>query len=67
MSEADKNGLKLEDAADPREAGPQRVAAAFIQRFDGPVDDLIAPIEHTLADTQIGVGVGITTLPHLRT
>ena len=24
------------------------------------------PIDHTLADTQIGVGYGVTTLPHLR-
>jgi len=36
-----------------------RVTAAFIQRFEGPVNDLIAPIDHTLADTQIGVAVGI--------
>ena len=47
-------------------AGPQRVAAAFIQGFEAPVDDLMAPIDHTLADTQIGVGFGVTTLPHLR-
>ena len=43
-----------------------RVTAAFIQRFEGPVNDLIAPIDHTLADTQIGVAVGITTLPHVK-
>jgi hypothetical protein len=47
-------------------AGPQRVTAAFLQRFEGPVNDLIAPIDHTLADTQIGVAYGITTLPHLK-
>jgi mono/diheme cytochrome c family protein len=47
-------------------AGPQRIAAAFLQRFEGPVNDLIAPIDHTLADTQIGVAYGITTLPHLK-
>src|SRR5262249_27264067 len=47
-------------------AGAQRVTAAFIQRFEGPVNDLIAPIDHTLADTQIGVAYGITTLPHLK-
>ena len=29
-------------------AGPQRVTAAFVQRLDGPVDDLLAPIENTL-------------------
>jgi hypothetical protein len=42
------------------------VSAAFIQRFDGPVDDLLAPQDYTLADTQIGDGYGVTTLPHLR-
>ena len=42
------------------------MTAAFIQRFEGPVNDLIAPIDHTLADTQIGVAYGITTLPHLK-
>ena len=47
-------------------AGPHRVAAAFVQHFEGPVNDLIAPIDHTLADTQIGVAYGITTLPHLK-
>ncbi|MFN8063126.1 MAG: DUF1592 domain-containing protein, partial [Vicinamibacterales bacterium] len=33
---------------------------------EGPVNDIIAPIDHTLADTQIGVAYGITTLPHLK-
>ena len=47
-------------------AGPHRVTAAFIKQWDGPVEDVIAPIEHTLADTQIGSSYGITTLPHLR-
>src|SRR5262249_58657510 len=47
-------------------AGAQRVTAAFIQRFEGPVNDLIAPIDHTLADTQIGVAYGVTTVPHLK-
>jgi cytochrome c553 len=47
-------------------AGPHRVTAAFLTRFEGPVNDLVAPIAHTLADTEIGIAVGITTLPHLR-
>jgi hypothetical protein len=42
------------------------VTAAFLQRFEGLVNDLIAPIDHTLADTEIGIAYGITTLPHLR-
>jgi len=47
-------------------AGSHRVTAAFLKRFEGPVNDLIAPISRTLADTQIGVAYGITTLPHLK-
>src|SRR4029079_9257014 len=47
-------------------AGPRRVSAAFLQQFEGPVVDIMAPIDHTLADTQIGVALGITTLPHLK-
>jgi hypothetical protein len=47
-------------------AGPHRVTAAFLTQFEGPVIDLLAPIDHTLADTQIGVAFGITTLPHLK-
>ncbi len=66
MSESDPNGMKMETPPIAIEAGPQRIAAAFIQHFEGPVDDLIEPIEHTLADTQIGTSQGITTLPHLR-
>jgi hypothetical protein len=66
MSEADPNGMNIVTPKVFVRAGPQRVAAAFIKRFDAPVDDLIAPIEHTLADTQIGAGFGITALPHLR-
>ncbi|MFM8535933.1 MAG: DUF1592 domain-containing protein [Acidimicrobiia bacterium] len=37
-----------------------------MQRFDAVPDDLMPPIDHTLADSQIGSGFGITTLPHLR-
>ena len=66
MSEADPNGMNLVTPKVYVRAGPQLVAAAFITRFDAPVDDLLAPIEHTLADTQIGSGFGVTALPHLR-
>jgi hypothetical protein len=47
-------------------AGPQRVSAAFLARSESPVDDLLAPVDYTLADTQIGSALGVTTLPHLR-
>ena len=66
MSEADPNGMNIVTPRIHVKAGTQRVSAAFIQRFEAPVDDLMAPIDHTLADTQIGAGFGITTLPHLR-
>jgi len=66
MSESDPNGMNLQTPPITVKAGPQRVSAAFVQRGDGPVDDLLAPIEHTLADTQIGSAIGVTTLPHLR-
>jgi mono/diheme cytochrome c family protein len=66
MRESDPGGLMMQTEPIHVKAGPQRVSAAFIRMFDGPVDDLIRPIEHTLADTNIGETFGITGLPHLR-
>jgi hypothetical protein len=66
MSEADPEGLAVSTPPIDVRAGARRVAATFIQEFEGSEDDLVKPIDHTLADTQIGVGYGVTTLPHLR-
>jgi mono/diheme cytochrome c family protein len=66
ISEADPKGINIETVPIFVKAGPQRVSAAFIARAESPVDDLIAPVDYTLADTQIGAAMGITTLPHLR-
>jgi mono/diheme cytochrome c family protein len=66
MSESDPEGLTLSTAPIYVRAGARKVSATFIQEFEGAEDDLIKPIEHTLADTQIGVGYGVTTLAHLR-
>jgi hypothetical protein len=66
MSESDPNGMNLQTPRVHVKAGPQRVSAAFLERFNAPVDDLIAPIEYTLADSQIGAALGVTTLPHVR-
>ncbi len=66
MDEADPAGMDIKTGSVTVKAGQRLLAAAFIPRFDGPVVDLLAPIEHTLADTQIGIGEGITTVPHLR-
>jgi hypothetical protein len=66
ISESDPEGLTVTTEPVDVRAGARRVAATFIKEFEGSEDDLIKPIDHTLADTQIGVGYGVTTLPHLR-
>jgi hypothetical protein len=66
ISESDPDGLNVSTGPVLVRSGPHRVAATFIQEFEGVEDDLIRPIDHTLADTQIGTGYGVTTLPHLR-
>ncbi len=66
MSEADPTGMNITTPKIHVKAGTQRVSAAFVARFDAVPDDLMPPIDHTLADSQIGAGFGITTLPHLR-
>jgi cytochrome c5 len=66
MKESDPTGLNLQTPPIHVTAGPQRVSAAFVQLADGPIDDIITPIEHTLADTNTGETFGITGLPHLR-
>ena len=66
ISESDANGLTVTTEPIQVRAGPHKVAATFIREFEGIEDDLMKPIDHTLADTQIGVGYGVTTLPHLR-
>lgn len=66
MSQSDPNGMELKSPPIRVRAGPQRISAAFVKTFEGPVNDLIAPIGHSIADTQIGADGGITILPHLR-
>ena len=66
ITEGDPDGLMVSTPPIAVKAGARKVAATFIHEFEGVEDDLIKPIDHTLADTQIGVGYGVTTLPHLR-
>ena len=66
MNDAGEKGLTLETPPIPVKAGPQTIAAAFVPRSVGPVDDLLAPIEQTLIDTRIGTGYGVTMAPHLQ-
>jgi cytochrome c5 len=68
VSTSDPQGVNLETEAPIFvKAGPQRVSAAFLRQFDGPVEDLLAPHDWSIVDTEIGdKGYGITTLPHMK-
>ena len=66
MRESEPSGLNMRTDSIYVRAGPKRVTAAFVRQFEGEVDDLIRPIDHTLADGQIGIGLGVTTLQHLQ-
>ena len=66
MRESEPTGLNIRTDSIQVTAGPHRVTAAFIRQFEGDLDDLIRPIDHTLADGQIGIGYGVTTQQHLQ-
>lgn len=67
MAVSDPNGVNMETLPIFVQAGPHRVSAAFLKRFEGPVEDLTSPHDWSLADRQIGAGgYGITALPHLK-
>jgi hypothetical protein len=68
LLDIDPNLKSTEDLRTPPikiKAGPQRVAAAFIQKFDGPLEDDVMPIELSLADLNNAAFPGVTSLPHL--
>ena len=65
MSQADPNGMEVKSAPVSVRAGAHRVTAAFLRTFDGPVNDNLAMIGHSIADTQIGAELGITNVAHL--
>ena len=65
MSESDpSNDLNLETPPIHVTAGPQRVSAAFLQNIEVPFDDLLMPVENSLAD--VSMSYGVTLLPHMR-
>ncbi len=66
MSESEPTGLNIRTDSIYVTAGQKRVSVAFVRQFEGVVDDLIRPIDHTLADGQIGIGLGVTTQQHLQ-
>jgi mono/diheme cytochrome c family protein len=66
MTTSDPDGVNLRTPPIAVTAGPHRVSAAFIRRLEGPVQDLISPLQWSLASTSIADAYGFTTLPHLR-
>jgi hypothetical protein len=68
VSTSDPHGVNLETEKPIFvKAGPQRVSAAFVRQFDGPVEDVLAPHDWSIVDTEIGdKGYGITALPHMK-
>ena len=47
-------------------AGPKNVSASFIQKAEGPLEDVVMPFEQSLIDINNADLPGITALPHLR-
>lgn len=45
-------------------AGPHRVAAAFLAKFDGPTEDQFRQVEQSMIDISAGIP-GLVALPHL--
>ncbi|MBY0492326.1 MAG: DUF1592 domain-containing protein [Gemmatimonadaceae bacterium] len=66
MSQADPNGMEIRTKPVPVRAGPQRISATFVRTFEGPVNDNITPLGHSIADTQIGSQSGITVQAHMQ-
>jgi hypothetical protein len=66
MWERDPEGLTMTTEPIFVRAGPHRISAVFLPTSEGPINDLMSPIEHTLADLWIARDLGITTVPHLR-
>ena len=64
--ETSEKGLNLTTGRIFLRAGPHRVSAAFLQTHSEIVEDIIAPIEHTLANIDIADDGEKTTYPHLR-
>ena len=68
MHESDPGGV-MQEAVDPIfvRAGTHRVTVAFIRQFDGPVEDVLAPLEWSINETVISESFyGLTGLPHIR-
>lgn len=67
MDASDPNTVEMESEPVFVRAGPQRVSAAFVKLFEGPVQDLLSAHDWSIADRRIGGGgYGITALTHMK-
>ena len=66
MHVSDPTGVEMTSEPISVAAGARRVTAAFIKHTDGPVQDLIAPHDWSLASTAIAGTYGVNSLPHMR-
>ena len=66
MHVSNPGGVELRTDPIAVTAGSKRLTAAFIQKAEGPVQDLISPHDWSLASTAIAGTYGILSLPHLR-
>ena len=66
MHASDPDGVNIRTGRIHVRAGPRQVAAAFVRRVEGPLQDLISPHDWSLASTSIAGSYGFTALPHLR-
>ena len=66
MKEQDPQGATVESDPILIRAGQRTVSAAFIKRFEGPVQDIFAPVANAVAaTTEGGRSPGITALPYM--
>jgi hypothetical protein len=66
MHTSDPDGVEMRTDPIFIAAGPQRVSAAFVRRFEGPMQDLVSPHDWSLASTSVAGAYGFTSVPHLR-
>ncbi len=66
MHVSDPDGVNLRTEPIFVRAGARRLSAAFLPRFEGPVQDLMSPHHWSIASTSIADAYGFTSLPHLR-
>ena len=66
MHTSDPDGMDLRTEPIFVQSGPQRVSAAFINKVEGPLQDLMSPHDWSIASTSIADAYGFTSVPHLR-